>query len=250
MNLTKGQLIRYSYNILLKEIKKKGQKKLLNSKVLVVGSGGLGSVVIFYLSATGVGTIGVVDSDKVELSNLQRQIIHTTEDIGKEKVFSVKEKIKKLNPDIKIVPYSVRLGLDNIKDIVKNYDIVADCSDNFSTRFLVNSCCVSLNKPLSHGAILRFDGELMTIIPKVTACYRCVFENLSVEDIPSTRELGVFGASCGVIGSLQVLEIVKYLLDIGDLLTNKLLIFSGLESEVKIFPVKRKRTCPVCGVPS
>jgi adenylyltransferase/sulfurtransferase len=248
MKLTDEQIERYSRNIILPEIGGKGQKKLLESKVLVVGTGGLGSPVIFYLAAAGVGNIGIVDSDKVEISNLQRQIIHTTDDLGKEKPISAKEKIEKLNPDVKINTYNLRLTSQNIMEIIKDYDIVVDCSDNFPTRYLVNDACVLSNKPLSHGAIIRFDGQLTTIIPKLSACYRCVFEEPPPAGaVPTCQEAGVLGATCGIIGSLQANEVLKYLLGVGNLLTNKLFIFSGLEMEVRILNIKRNKNCAICG---
>lgn len=248
MKFTEEQIERYSRNIIIPEVGGKGQEKLLRAKVLVVGSGGLGSPVIFYLAAAGVGEIGIVDSDKVEISNLQRQIIYTTDDIGKEKVLSVKEKIEKLNPDVKVTPYNLRLTSQNIMEIIKDYDMIVDCSDNFPTRYLVNDACVLLNKPFSHGAIIRFDGQLTTIIPKVSACYRCVFEEPPPPGtVPTCQEAGVLGATCGIIGSLQANEVLKYLLNVGNLLTNKLLIFSGLEIECRILNIKKNNNCVICG---
>lgn len=245
---TEEQIERYSRNIILPEIGGKGQEKLLQSRVLVVGCGGLGSPVIFYLAAAGVGNIGIIDSDKVDISNLQRQVIHTTDDVGKEKVLSAKEKIEKLNPDVRVTPYNLRLNSQNIFEIIKDYDIVVDCSDNFPTRYLVNDACILLNKPLSHGAIIRFDGQLTTIIPKVSACYRCVFEEPPpAGSVPTCQEAGVLGATCGIIGSLQATEVLKYLLNVGSLLTNKLFIFSGLEMEVRILNIKRNKNCAICG---
>lgn len=248
MKFTEEQIERYSRNIIIPEVGGKGQEKLLQSKVLVIGSGGLGSPVIFYLASAGVGNIGVVDSDKVDLSNLQRQIIHNTFDIGKEKVLSVKEKIEKLNSDVKVTPYNLRLTSQNIMEIIKDYDFVVDCSDNFPTRYLVNDACVLLNKPFSHGAIIRFDGQITTIIPKVSACYRCVFEEPPPPGtVPTCQEAGVLGATCGIIGSLQATEVLKYLLNVGNLLTNRLLIFSGFELEIRIVNIKKNNDCAICG---
>jgi len=248
MKFTDKQIERYSRNIILPEIGGKGQEKLLQSKVLVIGSGGLGSPVIFYLAAAGVGNIGIVDSEKVEISNLQRQIIHITSDIGKEKALSAKEKVEKLNPDVKVISYNLRLTSQNIMDIIKDYDIVVDCSDNFPTRYLVNDACVLSNKPFSHGAIIRFDGQLTTIIPKLSACYRCVFEEPPPAGaVPTCQEAGVLGVTCGIIGSLQANEVLKYLLGVGNLLTNKLLIFLGLEMEVRIVNIKKNKNCAICG---
>ncbi len=248
MKFTDQQIERYSRNIILPEIGGKGQEKLLKSKVLVIGAGGLGSPVIFYLAAAGIGNIGIVDSDKVELSNLQRQIIHTQKDLNKDKSVSAKEKVNMLNSDVKVITYSLRLTSKNIMDIIADYDIVVDCSDNFPTRYLVNDACVLSNKPLYHGAIIRFDGQLTTIIPKVSACYRCVFEQPPPAGaVPSCQEAGVLGVVCGIIGSLQAIEIIKYLVRIGDLLTNKLMIFSGLNMEMKILNLSRNKDCLICG---
>lgn len=248
MKLNKEQIERYSRNIVIPEIGEKGQEKFLQSKVLVIGCGGLGSPVIFYLTAAGVGNIGVVDSDKVEMSNLQRQIIHNISDLSREKVLSAKEKAERLNPDVKITPYNIRLTPQNIIDIIKDYDIIVDCSDNFPTRYLVNDACVLLNKPLSHGAVIRFDGQITTIIPKVSACYRCIFGKPPPHSaVPTTQEAGILGSVPGVIGTLQATEVLKCLLNIGNLLTNKLLIFSGLEFEFRIVNIKKNKNCEICG---
>jgi len=242
------QIERYTRNIIIPEIGSKGQKKLLQSKVLVVGCGGLGVPVILYLAAAGIGQIGVVDHDRVDVSNLQRQVIYDTTDVGKEKVFVIKEKVEKLNPDVKVIPYNTKLTSQNALDIMKEYDMVVDCSDNFPTRYLLNDACVLLNKPLSHGAVLRFDGQLTTIIPKVSACYRCILKKPPTPGtVPSCREAGILGATCGTIGSLQAMEVIKYLTGAGNLLINKFLVFSGLNLEFRVINTKRNEKCPVCG---
>jgi len=242
------QIERYTRNILVPEIGTAGQRRLLKSKVLVVGCGGLGVPVILYLAAAGVGQIGVIDHDRVDVSNLQRQVIYDTTDLGKKKVSVIKKKVEKLNPDVKIVPYEGKITSENALDIIKDYDMVADCSDNFPTRYLVNDACVLLKKPLSHGAVLRFDGQVTTIIPGESACYRCVFKEPPKPGlVPSCREAGIIGATCGVIGSIQALEIIKYLTDSGELLTNKFLVFSGLKNEFRTVKIAKNNNCPVCG---
>lgn len=249
MALTDEQLERYSRHITLKEIGVRGQKKLLAAKVLIIGAGGLGAPAAMYLAAAGVGTIGIADCDKVELSNLQRQIIHTTDDIGKKKVQSAAETIKALNPDIEVITYHEYVNSQNIAGIIADYDFIIDGADNFPTKFLINDACVLGRKPFCHAGILRFEGQLMTYVPEYGPCYRCIFEAPPPKDeVPSCREAGVIGAMAGIIGSMQALEAVKFITGQGELLTGSMLIFDGLKMEWrKVKLPERVHTCPICG---
>ena len=249
MALTDKQLERYSRHITLKEIGVKGQKKLLAAKVLIIGAGGLGAPAAMYLAAAGVGTIGIADSDSVELSNLQRQIIHTTHDIGKPKVESAAETIRSLNPDVEVITYHEYVNSKNIAAMIAEYDFVIDGADNFPTKFLINDACVLGHKPFCHAGILRFEGQLITYVPDVSPCYRCVFEAPPPKDaVPSCREAGVIGAMAGIIGSMQALEAVKYITGQGELLTGSMLVFDGLKMEWrKVKLPKRNLHCPICG---
>lgn len=249
MALTDEQLARYSRHITLKEIGVRGQKKLLDAKVLIIGAGGLGAPAAMYLAAAGVGTIGIADSDKVELSNLQRQIIHSTNDVGKAKVQSAKETMNALNPDVDVVTYETRVTSENIADIIRDYDFVIDGADNFPTKFLINDACVLGRKPFCHAGILRFEGQLMTYVPDESPCYRCIFGAPPPKDaVPSCREAGVIGAMAGIIGAMQALEAVKYITGQGELLTGSMLVFDGLKMEWrKVKLPKRVAACPVCG---
>lgn len=249
MALSDKQLERYSRHITLKEIGVKGQKKLLAAKVLIIGAGGLGAPAAMYLAAAGVGTIGIADFDSVELSNLQRQIIHTTGDVGKSKVQSAAETIKALNPDVTVKTYNGPVSSMNIEAMIADYDFIIDGTDNFSAKFLINDACVLGHKPFSHAGILRFEGQLMTYVPDEGPCYRCVFEAPPPKDaVPTCREAGVIGAMAGIIGSMQALEAVKYITGQGRLLTGSMLIFDGLKMEWrKIILPKRNHLCPICG---
>lgn len=249
MALTDEQLSRYSRHITLKEIGVRGQKKLLASKVLIIGAGGLGAPAAMYLAAAGVGTIGIADSDKVELSNLQRQIIHTTKDLDKSKVGSAAETMKALNPDVNVVTYETYINSENIAEIISDYDFIIDGADNFPTKFLINDACVLGQKPFCHAGILRFEGQLMTYVPGKGPCYRCIFGAPPPKDaVPSCREAGVIGAMAGIIGSMQALEAVKYITGQGELLTGRMLIFDGMKMESRTVKLpKRVSECPVCG---
>lgn len=248
MPFTNEQLERYSRHIILKEIGVKGQKKLMNGSVLIIGAGGLGAPAALYLAAAGVGKIGIVDADVVDLSNLQRQIIHTTADVGRPKVESAAETMRAINPDVEVVTYHEFISSANIMDIIKDYDFVLDGTDNFPAKFLINDACVMADKPFSHAGILRFKGQLMTVIPHQSPCYRCVFKTMPPKDaIPTCKQAGVIGAMAGVIGSLQALEAVKFLTGAGELLTGKLLTFDALTMKfhtVKLPP--RGDGCAVC----
>lgn len=223
------------------------QSKLFAGKVLVVGAGGLGSPAAMYLAAAGVGQIGLVDGDKVDLSNLQRQILHGTRDLNRPKVFSAQETLHELNPDAKIFPYNERATADNLADIIndRDYDFVLDCTDNFAAKFLINDTCVALKKPFTHAGILHYGGQLLTCLPRRSACYRCVFE----EEPPAEtfgRE-GVFNVVAGVIGTLQAAEALKYFLGVGELLTDCLLTFDALTSLFRRVKISRNRICAACG---
>lgn len=246
--LSESQIERYSRQIILPQIGGKGQEKLLNASVLIVGAGGLGSPCALYLAAAGIGKLGIVDSDKVELNNLQRQILHSTLDVSRPKVESARERIFGLNPEIKIIPYNIRLTSENILELIRDYQIVVDGSDNFPTRYLVNDACVLAKKPLVHAGIFRFEGQAMTILPGESACYRCLFPEPPPPGlVPSCQEAGILGAVAGVLGTLQANEVLKYILNLGYLLTGKLLVFNALDSSFRQVKVARDRLCPVCG---
>ncbi len=248
LGFTQDQIVRYSRQIILKEVGGKGQRKLLNSKVLVVGAGGLGSPASLYLSAAGVGKIGIIDSDKVDLSNLQRQLLHTNDDIDRPKIESAKEKLLKINPEIEVITYNEKLTTDNALNIVGEWDFVLDGSDNFPTKFLINDACVLKGVPLSHGGVLRFTGMTTTILPGKGACYRCLTpEAPPLGMIPTCQEAGVLGAVPGVIGTIQATETLKYLLGAGNLLVGRILFFDALEMCFEEFELKRDPKCQVCG---
>ena len=211
MALSSEQLERYSRHIILKEVGLKGQKKLLNAKVLIIGAGGLGSPAAMYLAAAGVGTIGIADADKVDLSNLQRQILHSTSDVGKPKVDSARETMEALNPDVHVIPHHLFVSAENIMELIEPYDFILDGTDNFAAKFLINDACVLAGKPFCHAGIIRFHGQLMTYVPGKGPCYRCVFKQPPPKDaVPTCREAGVIGAVAGIIGCMQALEAVKY----------------------------------------
>ncbi len=247
LDFTEDQIRRYARHILLPEVGGEGQAKLLNAKVLVIGAGGLGSPLILYLAAAGVGTIGVVDDDSVDLSNLQRQILHTTGRIGSSKVESAIQAVAAINPDVRIVPHAMRLEPANAMALIAQYDVIADGSDNFPTRFLVNDSCRLAGKILVSAAILRFDGQLATFKPQ-GPCYRCLFREPPPEgEIPTCAEAGVFGAVAGVMGSLQATEVLKEILGIGDSLSGRLLIWDALGQEFRKVRLKQDPDCPLCG---
>lgn len=246
--LNENQVSRYSKQIILNDIGIEGQQKLLDSKVLVVGLGGLGSPVLYYLAASGVGTIGIADFDRVGLSNLQRQILHFTEDIGKKKVDSAEEKLNKLNPDVKINKYTFKLDDQNIEDIIREYDVVIDCTDNFTARYLISDCCYFLKKPLVEGAVVGFMGTLTTIIPDVSPCYRCL-NPIPPQDgtVPSCADEGILGAIAGVIGTMQALEAIKILLGVGEILSGRLLFLDGRSMKIDEISLDRNEGCELCG---
>ena len=242
MNLREDQIERYSRQIILPNVGGKGQEKLLGAKVLIIGAGGLGSPCALYLASAGIGKIGIVDSDKVELNNLQRQILHSTKDVGRTKVESAKDRLNGTNQDVEVIPYNIRLTSENILGIIKEYDIIVDGSDNFPTRYLVNDACVLSGKPLSHGGIFKFDGQAITILPGKSACYRCLFPEPPPPGlVPSCQEAGILGAVAGVIGTIQANEVLKYILGLGDLL-----VFNALDSSFRQVKVPKDPKCPVC----
>ncbi len=247
MKFTEDQLQRYSRHIILPEVGEQGQIKILKAKVFIVGAGGIGSPVGYYLSAAGVGTIAIVDNDNVELSNLQRQIAHSVNTIGKPKVESAKKTFESLNPDVNIVAIKQRLTKDNILDLIGGYDIIVDCSDNFPTRFLVNDACIMKKKPLITGAIFKFEGQLTTVIPGDGPCYRCLFEEPPPPGVfPSPQEVGLLGVVPGVIGTLQAAEVLKLILGTGEILKGELLIYDALKSSFRKVKVPKNPDCPIC----
>ncbi|MBE6015411.1 MAG: thiazole biosynthesis adenylyltransferase ThiF [Lachnospiraceae bacterium] len=249
MAMTDEQIERYSRHIILKEVGVKGQKKLLNAKVLIIGAGGLGAPAAMYLAAAGVGHIGIVDADEVDLSNLQRQVIHTTADLGKAKVKSAKETMTAINPDVEVTTYRMFVDASNIRELIREYDFIIDGTDNFPAKFLINDACVIEKKPFSHAGIIRFQGQLMTYVPGEGPCYRCVFKNPPPKDaVPTCKQAGVIGAMAGTIGTLQAMEAIKYIIGKGELLTGWLLTYDALKMEFrKIKLPKETKNCPVCG---
>jgi adenylyltransferase/sulfurtransferase len=246
--LSEDQIERYSRHIILPEVGGKGQRKLLAAKVLLVGAGGLGSPAGLYLAAAGVGTIGVVDSDAVELSNLQRQVLHSTADLGRPKCLSAKEAMEGINPDVRVIAHDQRLTAQNVLDVIADYDIVLDGSDNFPTRYLVNDACVMAGKPLSHGSILRFEGQATTILPGQGPCYRCIYpEPPPPGAIPTCQEAGVLGVTAGIVGLIQATEAVKMILGLGGLLAGRLLLYNGLNMTFRELRVRRRDDCALCG---
>jgi molybdopterin/thiamine biosynthesis adenylyltransferase len=248
MDFSEEQVIRYSRHILLQDVGVEGQEKISGGRVLVIGVGGLGAPAAFYLAAAGVGTIGLIDGDTVDLSNLQRQIIHFTEDVGKPKVASAKEKINRLNPDVNVVTYQTLFTSANAFEIIRDYDFVIDGTDNFPVKFLINDACVMAGKPFSHGGILRFDGQTITHVPG-TACYRCLFHSPPPPNaVPTCSQAGVLGAIAGMLGTIQAAETLKYLTGTGELLTNRLLTFNAKTMEFRTVRVRQSDKCPVCGL--
>ncbi|MFA4842999.1 MAG: molybdopterin-synthase adenylyltransferase MoeB [Candidatus Omnitrophota bacterium] len=247
MSLSEGQIDRYSRHIILSDVGVEGQEKILNGKVLIIGAGGLGAPAALYLAAAGVGTIGLVDGDDVELSNLQRQVIHFTPDVGKPKVLSAKEKIAAINPDVKVITYQTRVDSSNIAEIIKDYDFIIDGTDNFAAKFLINDACVLGAKPFSHGGILRFDGQAMTYLPG-EACYRCIFTAPPPKGaVPTCSQAGILGAIAGMLGTIQAAEALRFIIGKGELLVNRLLIFNALDMRFREAVFKKNPNCPICG---
>jgi sulfur-carrier protein adenylyltransferase/sulfurtransferase len=245
---TPEQATRYSRHFLLPEVGEEGQAKLLKAKVLMVGAGGLGSPSAYYLAAAGVGTLGIIDNDVVDLSNLQRQILHTNDRVGMPKTESAKLTLQGLNPDVRIIPYQEKLTSQNIMEIIKDYDIIVDGCDNFPTRYLVNDACVLAKKPNVHGSIFQFEGQASVFYPGKGPCYRCLYpEPPPPEMAPSCQEAGVLGVLPGLIGTIQALEAIKLILGKGDTLVGRLLCFNTLTMETTTLNLKADPACPMCG---
>ena len=248
IEFTDEQIERYSRHIILPEVGGSGQQKMLEARVLLLGAGGLGSPAAYYLAAAGIGNLGIVDFDRVDLSNLQRQIIHSTERIGMLKTESAKKTIQALNPDVNVTLYNEKMDSSNIMSLIKDYDYVVDGSDNFPTRYLVNDACVMKNKTLIHGSIYRFEGQVTVFKPGDGPCYRCLYpEPPPPGMVPNCQEGGVLGVLAGVIGNLQVVEVLKLILGIGKPLVGKLLIYDALNTEFRNLRLRRDVNCPMCG---
>lgn len=246
ITMNESQIDRYFHHIALKDIGGAGQRRLFASKVLVVGVGGLGSPAAFYLGAAGVGTIGLVDDDRVELNNLQRQIIHSIGDIGRLKTLSASQKIMSLNSDVKVVEHNCKLDETNADSLIKGYDFIIDATDNFQAKFLINDACVRLGKAYSHGGVVAFSGQTFTYVPKAM-CLRCVFENLPEAGcVLNCRGMGILGTVAGIIGSIQATEAIKYLIKSGDLLSNRMLKLDALGMEMRVVNLSRNKSCKVC----
>ncbi len=250
MEITEERLHRYARHIILDEVGEEGQLKLLQSRVLVIGAGGLGSPVLMYLAAAGVGTLGVIDDDVVDITNLQRQIVHTTDRIGTPKADSAAETIAALNPEIQVERHNERLTSGNARGIIRAYDLVADGSDNFSTRYLVNDACYFERKPLVTAAMLRFEGQATTIkaYEDGNPCYRCLFPSPPPPELaPRCEQAGIFGALAGVVGTMQATEVLKELLGLGRGLAGRLLLYDAMDVTLRTLKVDRDPACPLCG---
>ncbi|MFB3812505.1 MAG: ThiF family adenylyltransferase [Terriglobales bacterium] len=248
LEFTDERLERYSRHILLQNVGIEGQAKLFRAKVLIIGAGGLGSPVALYLAAAGVGTIGIADADCVDLSNLQRQVIHHTPDIGKPKVESAAEKMRAINPDVEVRTHHEFVRAGNIRQIIRDYDFVIDGTDNFAAKFLINDACVLERKPFSHGGILRFNGQTTTVLPGKSACYRCIFKAPPPKGVvPTCSEAGILGAVAGMLGTIQAAEALKFITGAGELLTNSLLVFDATDMHFSKVQIKPDPRCGVCG---
>lgn len=245
--MEKEQQRRYSRHILLDGFGAEGQETLLRSKVLLIGAGGLGSPNALYLAAAGIGTIGIADADVVSISNLQRQIIHFSTDVNKPKVESAAEKMRQINPDVKVVTYDCYITQDNIMDIIRDYDFIIDCTDSFASKYLINDACVFAGKPFCAGGVVRYGAQVMTHVPG-SACYRCIFPEPPAESqVETCSMVGVLGSVVGIMGSIQATEAIKYLTGIGELLTNKLLLIDALTMNVQSLQFTQNKECSICG---
>ena len=245
--LSPEEVMRYSRHIIMPQVGPQGQRKLRNAKVLVVGAGGLGGPVALYLALAGVGTIGITEFDTVDLSNLQRQILHQTGNIGRPKLVSAKETIAAHNPNVEVIGHPMPITSDNAMEIIQNYDIVVNGADNFATRYLVNDACYLSGKTLVDGAILLFDGQA-TVYKPGSGCYRCLYPDPPPPGlVPSCAEAGVLGAITGIVGSIQATEVFKQILGIGNPLVNRLLLIDALTMEFRMMKVRRDPSCPLCG---
>lgn len=247
-NLNNNDSIRYHRQMILRDIGIEGQVKLKNAKVCICGAGGLGSPILYYLAAAGVGTLGIVDYDVVKLSNLNRQILHSSDDLESLKTVSAKEKLSRLNPNIQIIEHNIELKEDNIEGIFETYDVIVDAVDTIRVRYLITDTCYKLKKPLVEGAVVGFSGILTTIIPDQTPCYRCLYPfNNESNEYPTCNEIGILGAITGVIGSLQALEVIKLITGSGECLLGRLLTFEGLDCEFNEIPIIHNKDCILCG---
>ena len=245
--LTPGQVQRYSRHLIMDGVGSVGQRKLIDSKVLIIGAGGLGSPVALYLALAGIGTLGIVDFDTVDVSNLQRQILHTDADVGRPKVISAKETIEAHNPDVNVILHEEPINSDNAMDIIPNYDIIVNGADNFATRYLVNDAAFLAGKPLVDGAILVFDGQATTYFPG-QGCYRCMFpEPPPPGEVPNCSEAGVIGALPGLVGSIQALEVIKLAMGVGETLTSRMLLIDALTMDFREINIRQNPDCKLCG---
>lgn len=248
MSLTQSELIRYSRHLALKEIGTSGQERLKAARVLVIGAGGLGSPSTLYLAASGVGTIGIIDHDRVDVSNLQRQVLYETESVGEEKVAAAERRLRSLNPEIAIEKHAIELRASNVLSVFANYDLVLDGTDRFTTRYLSNDACVILRKPLVSAAIHRFEGQAMTYVPDRGPCYRCLFPEPPTDGlVPNCAEAGVLGVLPGVMGAIQATEAIKLIVGAGELLIGRLLAYDALGMRFSEFAFSRREDCAVCG---
>jgi molybdopterin/thiamine biosynthesis adenylyltransferase len=248
IDLREDQLERYSRQLVLRDLGPEGQARIMQGKVLVIGVGGLGSPVALHLAAAGVGTVGIADSDRVDLTNLQRQIIHFTSDVGTPKVESAASKMSALNPDVQVRPHQALIRSDNIRELIREYDFVVDCTDNFAAKFLINDACVLEQKPFSHGGVLQFDGQTMTVLPRQGACYRCLFRDVPPPDaVVTCAQVGVMGVVPGILGTIQAAEALRFLAGIGELLVDRLLVFNALGMKFREVSLRRRPDCAVCG---
>ena len=240
---------RYTRQTIMKEIGEEGQQKLAEASVLIVGAGGLGSPAAMYLASAGVGTIGIADCDTVDITNLNRQLLHSTADIGDDKAISAKQTLDMINPNITVNAYNMRLTADNIADVIKDYDFIIEATDNFPSKFLINDACVLMGKPFVHGGVLGFSGQVMTYVPDRGVCYRCIFKEIPKKGtVPTAKQVGIIGAAAGVVGSLQALEAIKYITGAGELLTGCMLTIDTLTMDIRRVPFpKIVDDCPVCG---
>ena len=248
MRLTDKQRERYNRQLVLDAVGEGGQQKISDASVLVIGTGGLGSPVLLYLAAAGVGTLGVADGDIVDHSNLQRQIIHSTLDVGRPKVDSAAEKLSRLNPDVRLIKHPLMAAPENIEQVIDGYDFVVEATDNFEAKFLINDACVLAGKPFSHAGVLRMSGQTMTVLPGRSACLRCLLDEPPPPgSVPSAAQAGILGAVAGTLGSVQATEALKYILGTGSLLQNRLLKLDAQEMRFSTLSIQRNRSCKVCG---
>ncbi len=251
MNLTDEQRERYNRQLVLDAVGEGGQEKIAGSSVLVIGTGGLGSPVLWYLAAAGVGTLGIVDGDVVDQSNLQRQIIHSTPDVGRPKVDSAAEKLARLNPDVRLVKHPLVAVPENIAQVIDGYDFVVEATDNFEAKFLVNDACVLAGTPFSHAGVLRMSGQTMTVLPGRSACLRCLFDQPPPPgSVPGAAQVGILGAVAGTLGTVQATEALKYILGTGALLQNRMLKLNARQMRFTTLSVQRNPGCAICGTAS